>query len=109
MTEITGELDPGIAPVVELLRSKGFDTFASCEGGPGHLFERPVVRIEPENIFLMLDDVTEIAWCLSEAGYNGYSIKQVNAFQDKPNPWTGQAGLNYVEVEFWQCPLEHPT
>ena len=108
MYQIEGTLDAGIAPVVELLRRKGFNTFASCQGGPGHAFERPTVRIEPDNLYQMLSEVGEIALVLSEADYCGYSIKQVNAFQDEATPWIGQPGLNYIEVEFWQYPLEHP-
>lgn len=109
MYDIEGKLDPGIAPVVKLLRRKGLNTFASCEGGPGHAFERPTVRIEPDNLFYMLPEVGDIPLVLSEAGYSGYSIKEVHAFQNKPTPWTGPPGLNYIEVEFWQYPLEHPA
>jgi len=108
MHPIEGELDPGIAPVVELLRRKGFNTFASCEGGEGHAFTHPTVRIEPLSIYYMSGNAIELALVLSVAGYQGYSIKQINSFQVSPVPWTGQPGLNYIEVEFWQYPLEHP-
>lgn len=37
-------LDPGIAPVVEILNNHGFKTFESCQGGDGHCFVNPTVR-----------------------------------------------------------------
>jgi hypothetical protein len=36
--------DAGIAPVVEILRAAGVETFESCEGGAGHAFHVPTVR-----------------------------------------------------------------
>ena len=37
------EVDPGIAPVVSILRQNGVETFQSCEGGPGHSSQEPYV------------------------------------------------------------------
>ena len=37
-------LDAGIAPVVELLRRHGIETFESCQGGKGHAFFEPTIR-----------------------------------------------------------------
>lgn len=37
-------LDPGIAPMVELLRIHGIETFESCQGGQGHAFSEPIIR-----------------------------------------------------------------
>ena len=37
-------LDPGIAHVVELMRSAGIETFESCDGGDGHAYPEPTVR-----------------------------------------------------------------
>lgn len=38
------ELDPRIAPYVEVLREHGVETFESCESGPGHAFPEPTIR-----------------------------------------------------------------
>ena len=37
-------LDPRIRRTVEILRSKGVETFESCQGGRGHAFHEPTVR-----------------------------------------------------------------
>lgn len=43
--EVNSEaLDPEIAPVVHFLVGHGFETFESCQGGPGHCFPDPTVR-----------------------------------------------------------------
>lgn len=36
-------VDAGIAPLVEALRAEGIDTLWSCQGGPGHMCQRPMV------------------------------------------------------------------
>jgi hypothetical protein len=38
------DLDPGIAPWVEILRAHRVETFESCQGGDGHSFHVPTVR-----------------------------------------------------------------
>ena len=38
------EVDPGIAPVVRLLRQNGVETCQSCQGGPGHSSREPYVE-----------------------------------------------------------------
>lgn len=37
-------LDPGIADVVIRLNAFGVETYASCQGGPGHAYPEPTVR-----------------------------------------------------------------
>lgn len=37
-------LDPGIRRHVLILRSRGIETFESCQGGSGHSFPEPTVR-----------------------------------------------------------------
>lgn len=48
LPSITGDLDPGIAPIVYALRDAGFRTLASCQGGDGHAALHPTVSILPE-------------------------------------------------------------
>jgi len=48
---VDGYIEPNIAPVVEELREKGFDTFTSCDGGEGHSFQFPIVKISHRNWF----------------------------------------------------------
>ncbi len=38
------QLDSGIRPFVEVLRSSGVETFESCQGGEGHSSPEPMVR-----------------------------------------------------------------
>lgn len=38
-------LDPGIARIVKLLRDAGVHTVESCEGGDGHAFRDPTVKL----------------------------------------------------------------
>jgi hypothetical protein len=38
-------LDPGISSHVETLRAAGIETFESCQGGHGHAFPEPTVRL----------------------------------------------------------------
>jgi hypothetical protein len=38
-------LDDGIREYVRCLRSNGVDTFESCEGGAGHAFAEPTIRL----------------------------------------------------------------
>ncbi len=38
-------LEPGIAAAVHALNDAGIETFTSCEGGPGHAFPEPTVRL----------------------------------------------------------------
>ena len=38
-------LDPGIAKPVKILNQFGIETFESCEGGEGHCYPEPTVRL----------------------------------------------------------------
>ena len=38
------DLDPGITPIVRVLREEGVETYESCEGGDGHSYPEPAVR-----------------------------------------------------------------
>ena len=40
-----GKLDPGIKKAVDLLLANGIETFESCEGGDGHAFTEPTIRL----------------------------------------------------------------
>lgn len=99
MNEITDILDPGIADVVYMLRREGFNTFSSCQGGKGHDFSLPMVRIHPENPIDMRPEIMSIAETLADAGYRGFYIKAVQAFQGA-RPWLPET-QSFIEVEFW--------
>lgn len=43
-TDIKEQLDSGICPFVEVLRTGGVETFESCQGGEGHSSPEPMVR-----------------------------------------------------------------
>jgi hypothetical protein len=42
-------LDPGIFPLVEVLRADQVETFESCEGGSGHAYPEPTVRFHGDH------------------------------------------------------------
>lgn len=41
-------LDPGIKNAVEILCKAGIETFASCQGGEGHVYPVPTIRFYGE-------------------------------------------------------------
>lgn len=43
-------LDPLIAPMVLLFQNNGIKTWASCEGGPGHLWGKPTITFHATKI-----------------------------------------------------------
>lgn len=104
MHEISEPLDPGIVPVVELLRQAGINTFSSCQGGEGHMFATPTVRITPIDPQNMSGEINRIAQLLASAGYSGYYLKQVEAYQTEPVPWWPRR-QSFIEVEFWGLEL----
>ncbi|MEA5160542.1 hypothetical protein U5903_07110 [Cereibacter johrii] len=38
------DLDPGILPLVIVLRDAGIETYESCQGGEGHAYPEPTIR-----------------------------------------------------------------
>ena len=104
MNDIYSPLDPGIADVVMLLRSNGFDTFSSCEGGEGHDFSMPTIRINPNLDKYMDEEEIALSKILASADYGGYYIKLCHAYQNDVRPW--DAGhQHFIEIEFWTYPL----
>ena len=104
LPEITGYLDLGISEVVNLLRECGVSTFSSCEGGKGHAFSKPTVLVKPTNPYnsaVTRKDILQISSVLSSAGYSGYYIKQVDAYQSQSYAWQPRQ-QSFIEVEFWQ-------
>lgn len=93
-------LDAGIAPVVDLLRSCRFNTTTSCEGGQGHAFGSPTVRIKPIDPERMPEEMARIAVILSDAGYGGYYLKACHSYQQGPEPWK-PGEMSFIELEFW--------
>ena len=98
MNAIYEKLDKHIRPVVLLLRSYGVNTFSSCEGGKGHPFQSPTIRISPRHSD-MAEDEKWVAEVLSSAGYGGYYIKQYSHYQHSSVKW--EALKDFLEIEFW--------
>lgn len=95
-------LDPHIAPVVTLLRENGFNTFTSCDGGPGHAFQMPTVRIDP----VMAEVEVEASACacsLLKAGYKGFYVKICRGYGGVLQAGEGTMD-SFIEVEFWTNP-----
>lgn len=88
---VYGTVDPGIAHEVDVLRRAGFCTFSSCEGGPGHAFDCPVVRLWPTWRLSCIDAVADALRC---AGYDSFILKDCRQHND--------AGMwcRFIEVEF---------
>lgn len=103
VVELEG-LDPGIADAVHLLRRYGVPTFASCEGGEGHSFQHPTIRIHTRYTFRYrgpaLVRPETIARLLTSAGYAGFYIKRVDCYQNTAEPWKSET-MSFFEVEFW--------
>lgn len=99
---IENELDPGIADVVIYLWQGGFDTFSSCQGGPGHAFHWPTIRINSGSLDLDTLENRVAGW-LIKGRYSGFYIKRVNAYQNEEKPWLPDR-QSFIEVEFWKLP-----
>ncbi len=73
MCDAVKGLDDGIVPLVEALTDNGFLTFASCEGGPGHVRDYPWVRVRDDG------DPTSTARRLREVmiklGYGAFHVR----------------------------------
>ena len=70
--DLYAELDPGIRDVVRLLRSHGWNTTQSCEGGDGHLYTRPTIELILSD---GMDCVERLAQLLAENGYRPFRIE----------------------------------
>lgn len=104
MEPIRDPLDEGIKEVVELLRANDINTFTSCEGGEGHAFAMPTIRINPNPSKYMDEEEIEISKILANADYGGYYLKLCHAYQNDVRPW--DAGhQHFIEIEFWTYPL----
>lgn len=92
MTPIDAPLDLGVVELVRDLRSMGYDTFSSCEGGEGHAFKYPTVLIQMSGQpSAMMNGVSKL---LLSRGYIGFKVKLVMTYHDNEKPFA------YIEVEF---------
>lgn len=89
------EIDPDILPLVELLNANGFPTTSSCQGGEGHAFPRPTIRIDPQGD--CEGTATRLSRFLLGRGAHGFSISRVHYHQKSEAPET----YSYVELEIW--------
>lgn len=96
------DIDPRIRPVVELLNDAGLRTISSCQGGEGHGFAAPTVRIKPNEPtdFDLSVTADRCVVVLLALGYTGFTVKRVEHYQSTSQPYQPEQ-LSYVEVEFW--------
>ena len=95
-------IEPGIRRTVALLRANGFCTFSSCEGGKGHLFERPTIRLYADSGRTAAQTRRRLFKVLHSANYILYVIKEVwhwpvaidNVIQKAPS-------VQYLELEIF--------
>jgi hypothetical protein len=71
------ELDPGVAPYVEVLQAAGIETFESCEGGAGHAVREPTVWFNGERS----DGFRALAVCI-EHQLPAYELRRTWTIQD---------------------------
>ena len=87
------ELDPGIAPYVDVLDSAGIETFESCEGGNGHSYPEPAVRFHGVR--------GEGFHALAIAVQQGLPVRAIRRL------WTvdeaGEPHGPYWEIAFWRA------
>jgi len=92
-------IDEGIRPAVKHFNQKGYPTIASCEGGEGHGFERPMIRFMPRGDSLeayMGEIASEIQGKVSgfTVSLKRYYTSEVKEAKDVPY-------YTFIEVEFW--------
>ena len=77
-------LDKGIEQAVFALRAAGFETWESCEGGPGHAFHEPTVRFNGD-----LQEGLRALSAALEAGLKVYQLRRVWRMNDGEleGPW----------------------
>lgn len=93
------EIDYGIRPLVRDLYDAGLQPFASCEGGEGHLADKPFVNIasNPDE----LDDIAnKAAAVMVENGWRGFNVSRVTNHQAEASPWPEFP--SYVSIELWE-------
>jgi len=99
------ELDPGIRPVVVVLRKAGLNTVSSCQGGHAYKNELPWVVIVPRRG--EIPDVLrrKAAQALTKAGYHGFGILAGMEwwYQKTATPWHTQPynGKPHLRIQFW--------
>lgn len=92
-------LDELIRPVVESLISANLATFTSCQGGPGHSFSSPVVRLCEPGKISSGKDLEQLrrraVRVLLEDGFSGFNSQVVHMHN------TSKDHAPFVEIEFW--------
>lgn len=97
------KIDEKIKSLVLLLRENNVNTFASCQGGVGHVFELPTIRFFP-NSWNESEERKRIVNILHDAGYYGYYIKSYHAYQNNTEEWK-QEQYAFMEIELWNGSL----
>ncbi len=90
-------IDDKIVGLVKFLNAKGFKTIGSCQGGPGHAFSLPTVRIKKLS---ELENIVGISGTLTNMGVHGFSVKTVNMYQKEPYQPLPES---YIEIELWNA------
>jgi hypothetical protein len=66
------DLDVGIAGAVEILMSRGVETYESCEGGEGHAYAEPTVAFHGKR-----DQGWRAVWAAQERGLSIAELRRV--------------------------------
>ena len=92
--DLYAELDPGIRDVVRLLRSHGWNTTQSCEGGEGHAYTRPTIELVLTD---HMDSVERLAQLLVESGCRPFRIEAELLVPVDGGYWTRRATIVFGE------------
>ena len=100
VTEHQKQIDKGISWLVGTLEEYKIPMFSSCQGGEGHAFEMPTIRLYQfkEDGYKTIKTLQHI---LEYEGYRDYNIKQIYDF-------FGDGSKEYTvvyEIEFNKCSL----
>lgn len=98
--EEEAKIDLLIKPLVIYLRSQGFRTFASCQGGKGHIGELPWVRMLPSQGRSGDQTCYWLSWVMSESsfGKKGFTTSVHYEYGDLDRVLITHV---FVELQLW--------
>jgi len=92
MTTYSTPLESGIATAVIALNEAGIETFTSCEGGPGHAFPEPTVRL-----YGSVETAERAMTIVAQAGLPLHEVRFTRGYVDGEESPDGP----FWELVFW--------
>src|SRR5712692_4150402 len=91
------QLDSGIKEIVLSLYKVGFRTYASCQGGKGHCFSLPIVRMLPDEGKTAAETHIRLLKFMINLGIVGYTISCAYEYPTSD----GILGGESIDLELW--------